>query len=741
MKKLLLIGSFVFATFGAFAQQKNAACGTDENLATQIQQNPDLKIAKEKFEADMKQAMQSYNPENYKTQAGAKKAGPKYIIPVVVHVFHANGGENISEAQVKAEIAYLNKSFRNLNSDSTYRRKGWFVAPNGDSNYYDYKTLAADAEVEFRLAQKDPNGNCTNGIVRVYTPLTNKGNDELKKTSVWDTKKYFNMWVVKQINKGNTIGIAGYAQFPFGFGGGASTDGVMLMSTYFGVNDATCTHEAGHWLGLYHPFQISTDSCGLDGDGVMDTPPTYFNPTSSAPLRNACNNKSYNTCSTDKPDLPDMQEAYMDYFEGNCSSNMFTLEQKARIHSVLDNIRRGLWAPENLIATGVDVTTAPTCPPIAAFDAPTTLTCAGNKIQFYDYSYNGNITSWEWTFEGGTPSTFTGKTPPLIQYDNAGDYSVTLKVSGANGTNTSTFNKYITIMPATASLPSGYYSADWWYQNNWQEQGWTFKYENDQNQFERFGISYNQNASMKYPQDPFNQKASVGSISSLISPSFNFSGVTNGYFSFNYATAQSTLPANVGGGRTQEELKVYTSVDCGKTWILRDSYTDATTPNISTIGTGTSATLASAVNFIPADQSKWRTVTLSGAKVPNNANVRFKIDFKYAGGNNFYLDNVHLGLTTGLNQASLADAIQFKAQPNPFNVSTTLSYNLVSSEQVEIKLFDILGKEIATVFSGVQTAGAQNQMIEKNSLNLHSGIYLVNLKVGNSSLTHKIIVE
>ena len=244
---------------------------------------------------------------------------------------------------------------------------------------------------------------------------------------------------------------------------------------------------------------------------------------------------------------------------------------------------------------------------------------------------------------------------------------------------------------------------------------------------------------MRYSQDPFNQLNSIGSISSLISPTFNFAGITNGYFSFNYAMAQATLSATVGGGRTQEEIKVYTSVDCGKTWILRETVSDAT--NISTIGTGNSAVLASTIDFVPADQSKWKTVTISGAKMPNSASARFRIDFKYAGGNNFYLDNVHLGLTTGLSQIALADAIQFKAQPNPFNVSTSLTYNLVNSEMVEVKLFDIMGKEIGTVFSGIQNAGAQNLLVEKNAFNLKAGIYLVNLKMGNSSLTHKIIVE
>jgi PKD repeat protein len=742
MKKLLLAGSFLLATMSVFAQERTHQCGTDEHLQQQMQAQPELKQAKEQFEANMREAMKNYNPNDYKTKQGLqKKSAPRYIIPVVVHVFHANGNENISDAQVNAEIAFLNRTFRNLDPDSTFRRAGMFITPSGDTNYFDNKNLAADAEIEFRLAKKDPQGNCTNGIVRIFTPLTSKGNDDLKKTSVWDTKKYFNMWVVRSINKGNTIGIAGYAQFPFGPGGGASTDGIMVMSSYFGTNDETVTHEVGHWLGLYHPFQISSDSCGLDGDGVMDTPPTYFNPTTAEPLRNRCNNKSFNTCSTEKPDLPDMQENYMDYFTGSCASNMFTLEQKARMLKVLDQIRVPLWSTPNLIATGVDGSLTTPCPPVAAFNSQGRTICAGNKAQLIDFSYGGVISTYEWTFPGGEPATFTGKTPPQITYNNAGKYDVSLKVTGPNGTTTSTLKDYITVQAATSALPAGYYTADWWYQNNYEAQGWAFEYENPFNTFRRFGVSYNQNVSMLYPRDPFNINKSVGSLSSLISPAFDFSAATNPYFKFNYAFAQGTLTANLGGGNTKDELRVYTSIDCGRTWIVRETYADGGANNISTIGTGTAGTLANSIDFIPADQSKWKTVTLSGAKIPKSNNVRFKIELRYQGGNNFYLDNVQTGLTTGLNNENLADAIGFSVQPNPFNVNTNLHYDLRNAEEVSISVMDILGKDKGLVFQGLQQAGSQTVEISKNTLQLQSGIYLVQVKIGQGSFTQKIIVD
>jgi len=742
MKKLLLAGAFLLATMSGYAQVKNHSCGTDEHLQSQMEAQPELKIAKERFETNIREAMKNYNPENYKTKPGSqKKSGKRYIIPVVVHVFHANGNENISDARINAEIAYLNSTFNNLDPDSTFRRKGFFVTSTGDTNYYDYKSLAADSEVEFRLAKKDPQGNCTNGIVRVFTPLTSKGNDDLKKTSVWDTKRYFNIWLVREINRGNSVGIAGYAQFPFGPGGGASTDGIMVLSSLFGVNDETTTHEVGHWLGLYHPFQISSDSCGIDGDGVMDTPPTYFVASVTEPLRNRCNNPNFNTCSTEKPDLPDMQENYMDYYNGNCASNMFTLEQKARMHYVLDSIRIPIWSVPNLIATGVDGPPSTPCPPVAAFNSPGRTICGGNRAQFIDFSYGGTITTYEWTFEGGEPATFTGKTPPQILFNSPGQYDVSLKVTGPNGTTTSVLKDYITVLPASSQLPAGYYTADWWYQNNYEEKGWVFEHENPFNKFRRFGVSYNQNVSMLYPRDPFNINKSVGTLSSLISPAFDFTGQSNAYFSFNYAFAQGTLGATLGGGNTKDELKVYTSVDCGRTWISRVTYSDGGTNRISTIGTGAAGTLANSIDFIPADQSKWKTVTLSGGQIPNSNNVRFKIEFKYQGGNNFYLDNVQTGLTTGLSNENLAEAIGFSVQPNPFNVNTNLHYDLRNAEEVSIRVMDILGKDKGMVFEGIQQAGTQTVEISKNAMQLIPGMYLVQVKIGQNSFTQKIIVE
>ena len=77
-------------------------------------------------------------------------------IPVVVHVVHnpASPTHNISKAQIDSQIEVLNQDFRATNPDRVAVPSVW-------------THLIADSEIEFKLATTDPDGNPTDGIVRV----------------------------------------------------------------------------------------------------------------------------------------------------------------------------------------------------------------------------------------------------------------------------------------------------------------------------------------------------------------------------------------------------------------------------------------------------------------------------------------------------------------------------------------------------------------------------------------------
>jgi hypothetical protein len=245
-------------------------------------------------------------------------------IPVVVHVVHRTDRENISDAQVNSQIAVLNKDFRAKNSDTSKVPKAW-------------KSLVADANIEFVLAKKDPKGKKTSGITRMATSVASFGpNDGVKSkkaggVNAWPADRYLNIWVC---NLGQ--GLLGYAQFP---GGPPKTDGVVVLYTAFGTKGAvsapfnkgrTATHEVGHYLGLRHIWGDRNDCSG--NDFVADTPPArQANMGKPKFPRITCNNGPNG----------DMFMNYMDYVDDD-AMYMFTEGQVARMNATLAGPRRKL---------------------------------------------------------------------------------------------------------------------------------------------------------------------------------------------------------------------------------------------------------------------------------------------------------------------------------------------------------------------------------------------------------------
>jgi len=119
-------------------------------------------------------------------------------------------------------------------------------------------------------------------------------------------------------------GFLGWATFPKDAHSQVWMDGVVVASGSLpgGLIDRfnlgfTATHDAGHWLGLYHTFQ---NGCSTEGDGVDDTPAQRF-PTSGCP-------EGQDSCPTD-PGLDPIHN-YMDYSDDPCYTE-FTRDQSTRM--------------------------------------------------------------------------------------------------------------------------------------------------------------------------------------------------------------------------------------------------------------------------------------------------------------------------------------------------------------------------------------------------------------------------
>src|SRR5262245_40595837 len=158
--------------------------------------------------------------------------GSNYVIPVVFHIIHNNGPENISDEQIYDAVRVLNDDFNKLNED-------W------DNVRPEFLGIVADVEVEFQLAKKDPSGNCTKGITRTVSTLTNDGTQDMKDLIQWPRNKYLNVWVAASAD-----GAAGYTYRPGAVSNWPEADGIVLLHTYTGSigtssvsHSRTLTHE------------------------------------------------------------------------------------------------------------------------------------------------------------------------------------------------------------------------------------------------------------------------------------------------------------------------------------------------------------------------------------------------------------------------------------------------------------------------------------------------------------------
>lgn len=582
-----------------------------------------------------------------------KTEGTVLTIPVVVHIIYDDASDNITDKQVKNAIEVLNEDYRRLNPDAVNTRSS-------------FTGVAADCEIEFKLAKLDPNGNCHTGITRTQSALSVNASNNVKALKSWPRTKYVNIWVVNSIDLGSSGQgtVLGYAYKP-NPGQSTTYDGIVIRHDRMGrigssvSKGRTLTHEMGHYLGLDHPFK---GGC-FQGDNCADTPPV-----DEASF--GCN-LTANTCSNDSPNLPDQIENYMDYADDNCM-NMFTDDQKAIMRSSLNSaaLRGYLITATNASATGIDPQAVLPCAPQAKFGANQTVFCKGTTVQFADKSEFGNPTSWSWWLPGGTPSTSTAQNP-VVTYATPGNYTVGLTVTNATGTTQSLQPGYISVRNVGGSthmwvnnFSSGFEFHDvpngTWHVEN--ADGDAVKWE--RNSYNHYDGNYCVKLD-NFNNDPDNSDA-------LITDQIVVSRATAMSLGFRYAIASKP-------GQAQDDLVISVSQDCGETW-----------DEIRTIrGPLLYAALNKANPWNPTSASNWRSATINLNDFAGGAPIMIKVDFISGGGNNAFLDAFNLDVTLDQDELSANNINIF---PNPSNglfhiegLPAGTAYRIVSIDGREIQ--------------------------------------------------------
>ena len=366
----------------------------------------------------------------YKAMRTSSQSGGIITIPVVVHVIHSGQAEgtapNITDAQAISQITVLNQDYRKM------------IGTPG----YNTNPVGADTQIQFALAQQDPNGNPTNGIDRrAFCQLSWSDVDIetiLKPATIWDPTQYMNMWSLQLTD--NTL--LGYAQFPDASGlpgldasgGGATTDGVVSNYTAFGsiaYNDGsflldatfnagrTMSHEVGHWLGLRHIWGDS--ACGTDY--CADTPKAHDR-NFGCPTVLDCDAVGN-----------EMVENYMDYTDDACM-NIFTQNQKDRITTIMNNAARRSSlktstknSPIALFANDAEIKLEASCPAAICGAIANQTT---QNITIYNRGTN-NLTSATINYNINGGSNVTKNWVGNLATNKYATFAVTIN-SAANGT-------------------------------------------------------------------------------------------------------------------------------------------------------------------------------------------------------------------------------------------------------------------------------------------------------------------
>jgi PKD repeat protein len=627
--------------------------------------------------------------KEYEKNYDATKSGTiSYTIPVVYHIIHNNGPENVSKATIEASIQNLNEDYQKLNADISQ------VVPA-------FSGITADCQIQFRLAHKDPNGNCTEGITRTISTLTYTAGENVKSLQNWNSSKYLNIWVVQTLSSG----AGGYSYYP----GSAppNGDGIVIRSAQL---TNSLTHEVGHYLNLPHCWGNSNDpgqsgNCSGD-DGVSDTPNTIGNTT--------CNTSAVSCSSLDN---------VQNYMEYSFCERMFTNGQKSRMHSALNSStasRNNLWKSANLIATGTNDPYGPvTCAPIPLFTYDKEFICEGASVTFTDGSYNAIPTAWNWTFTGGTPNS-SSLANPTITYNTAGVYGVTHQPSTTAGSGTLTQNSIITVSSLTADYTGPFidgfenttaFNNDWLINNGGGSQTWQ-----NHNTVASTG-SRSVRIRNYFTGDD-------GDIEDLISSSFDISLASTKTMTFKQAFAKKSS-ANT------DRLLVYYSIDCGATWVL---VLPLTTSNLATAPDHS-------LVFIPT-ASEWveRTINLTG--IGTSTNVRFKFEFKSGGGNHIYIDDINIGGGNVGIDNSIDNIGSFNVYPNPTSSSAQISFNLLEDVNLlNIKVRNAVGQEVTKIVNAQAfKVGKYTLKIDKER-KLSSGIYFIEFNADDNIKVQKLIVQ
>ena len=648
MKKISLCLIIALTVLASNAQHINdkkelKRCGVDEAMEELMRRDPGLITRMQ--EAEKRLSMRMHERFLERKRQGNHRITSTVTIPVVVHIVLPNPNI-VTDADVQWQINKMNIDYAGKNADSV--NAGPFAASFGHSN------------IQFCLAQQDPRGNPTNGIVRVTSSRTfTQNNYNLVKyasncgSDAWDTDQYLNIWVAESAD--GTLGVATFPNMQ-----PPSEQGVVIALESFGNNPIytspafrlgrTAVHETGHFFFARHIWGDGQNGCnsdfpvvpGLTGSWVDDTP-AQSGPTTGCP-------SGTQPAGCGSPNPPGrMYQNYMDYTNDACYC-MFTENQVLRMETALELFRPSLMTSDKCnppVVLANDASILNILSPGASTGcgaAANTVICNGSitpRITLQNFG-SANLTgatifaqidnqvpvSTNWT--GNLANKATVEVDLTAMTVTPGTHTLTIYVTSPNGsadgrnTNDTLTTSFTVLSTLTAPVTQGFESA------SFPPAGWrVLNAPVNSLTWERTTIarkSGSASAVMRF----FDYGNGNNDADYLLTSPISIAGADSVILSFEWAYQPYSLNAEFADG-----LAVVISTDCGTTFTevwQRSGGTLATVP-------GTTTNM-----FIPAPD-QWANTRIDLKPFAGNASeiiVGFRSTNRF--GNNLYLDDINIQL-------------------------------------------------------------------------------------------------
>ncbi|RYZ29224.1 MAG: T9SS type A sorting domain-containing protein [Chitinophagaceae bacterium] len=676
-----------------------------QRLDLRLQRNPNLKARFEQQQENFNRLMMQ------RSMASNKEAETQAVttIPVVFHIVTANPN-TVTDAQIQAQLDTLNKDFFGTNGDSV-RIPSYF------------KPLFGKSSIQFCLAQRTPDGEITNGIIRKANATNFSIDDAVKHVNTggsdaWNTDAYLNIWV-------STLsgGILGYATFPND--GSPDDQGVVIdyrslpggsLTQYNGGK--TLTHETGHYFNLSHIWGDDNGTC-TGTDFVGDTP-------NQGDASGGCSTGiKTDNCTTTGNGV--MYQNYMDYSYDQCLV-MFTIEQVKRMEAALSQSRSSLLSSNGcqpVILRNYDLQ-------LRTINNPAQRVCATNftpsvtvrnrgvqaitSIDFTVSIDNNVVGTYKWT------SSISSLQSQTITLNSAGItvgvHTISIAIGLINGVvdedlTNNTLTQTVQYFPPVTSVSESFESS------LFPPAGWDIVNADGSITWQRVtGIAKTGSASVMINNFDYDR---IGEKDDLRLPTVNLSSSLDSAF-LSFQVAAATYTATSTTNNVWDTLEVLVSSDCGQTYT---SLYKKWGSNLVTRNTPT--TFA----FVPI-ATDWRKDSINVSNLIGKSDLLFAIRNTTGFENNIYLDDIRLRTVTV--NPNLKES-GFLVTPNPTNGAIAVQFYPQPMGLKGIQLLDGIGRKVAEVSIGNNAAGT---LYNFNLTGHPSGIYYVRAVFADKVVTKKI---